>query len=70
MSQENKSTDLTRNIRAAFKCVRQARLKLTIEKCHFGVRQLDFEGKTVSPGGTSPQAWKKDNLLNKLRFPK
>ena len=29
------ATDLTRNIRAVFKCVRQAGLKLTIEKCHF-----------------------------------
>ena len=36
----NNATDLTRNIRAVFKCIRQAGLKLTIEKCHFGVRQL------------------------------
>ena len=34
----NDATDLTRNIRAVFKCIRQAGLKLTIEKCHFGVR--------------------------------
>ena len=32
------STDLNRNIRAVFKCIRQAGLKLTFEKCHFGVR--------------------------------
>ena len=36
----NNATDLTRNIRAVFKCIRQAGLKLTIEKCHFGVRQV------------------------------
>ena len=37
----NNATDLTRNIRAVFKCIRQAGFKLTIEKCHFGVRQVD-----------------------------
>ena len=36
----NNATDLTRNIRAVFKCIHQAGLKLTIKKCHFGVRQL------------------------------
>ena len=36
----NNATDLTRKIRAVFKCIRQAGLKLTIEKCHFGVRQV------------------------------
>ena len=40
----NNDTDLTRNIRAVFKCIRQAGLKLTIEKCHFGVRQVEFLG--------------------------
>ena len=34
----NNATDLTRNIRAVFKCIRPAGLKLTIEKCHFGFR--------------------------------
>ena len=34
----NIATDLTRNIRAVFMCIRQAGLQLTIEKCHFGVR--------------------------------
>ena len=33
----NNATDLTRNIRAVFECVRQAGLKMTIEKCYFGV---------------------------------
>ena len=36
----NNATDLTGNIQAVFKCIRQAGLKLTIEKCHFGVRQV------------------------------
>ena len=66
----NNATDLTRNIRAVFKCIRQTGLKLTIEKCHFGVRQVEFLGRTISPEGISPQAKKIQNFLDKLRLPK
>ena len=66
----NNATDLTRNIRAVFKCIRKAGLKLIIEKCHFGVRQVEFLGRTISPEGISPQARKIQNFLAKLRFPK
>ena len=38
----NNATDLTRNIRAVFQCIRKAGLKLTNEKRHFGVRQVEF----------------------------
>ena len=66
----NKATYFTRNIRAVFKCICNAGLKLTIEKCHFGVRQVQFLGKTISSEGVLPQPHKIQNLLNKLRFPK
>ena len=66
----NNATDLTRNIRAVFKCIRQAGLKLTIEKCHFGVRQIEFLRRTISPEGMSLQARKIQNFLDKLRFHK
>ena len=66
----NNATDLTRNIRAVFKCIRQAGLKLTNEKCHFGVRQVEFLGRTISPEGISPQARKIQNFIDKLRLPK
>ena len=65
----NNATDLTRNIRAVFKCIRQARLKPTIEKYHFGVRQVEFLGRTISPEGISPQARKIQNFLDQLGFP-
>ena len=52
----NNATDLTRNIRAVFKCIRQAGVKLTNPKCHFGVTQVELLGRTVSPEGISPQA--------------
>ena len=63
------ATDLTRNIRAVFKCIRQSGLKLTIEKCHFGVRQVEFLGRTISPEGISPRARKIQIFLDKLDSP-
>ena len=52
------ATDLTRNIRAVFLCLLNAGLKLTIEKCHFGVRQVEFLGRTISSEGVSPHSQK------------
>ena len=66
----NNAMDLTRNIRAVFKCIRNARLKLTIEKCYFGVRQVEFLWRTFSSEGVLPQSHGIQNVLNKLRFPK
>ena len=66
----NDATDLTRNLRAVFKCIHQAGLKLTIVKCHFGVRQVEFLGRTNSSEGVLPQSHKIQNFLSKLRFPK
>ena len=64
----NNATDLTRYIRAVVKCIRPAGLKLTIDKCHFGVRQVEFLGRTISPEGISPQARKSQHFLDKPRF--
>ena len=52
------ATGLTRNIRAGFQCIRNAGLKLTIEKCHFGVRKNEFFGRTIPSEGVSPQSQK------------
>ena len=68
--QPNNATELSRNIRAAFKCIRQAWLKLTFEKCHFGVRHVEFLGRTISTEGTSPQARKFQNFHDNIIFPK
>ena len=64
------ATYLTRSIRAVFKCTRQAGLKLTIEKCHFRVRQDKFLGRTISSERVSPQSHKIQNILTKFKFPK
>ena len=65
----NNTTDLTQNVRAVFKCIRNAGLKLTFEKRHFGVRPVEFLGRTVSSEGVSPQSHKIENFLSNLRFP-
>ena len=64
----NIATDLTRNIRAVFKCIRPAGLKLTIEKFHFGVKQVEFLERTVSPEVISPQTRKIQIFSDKLRL--
>ena len=47
-----------------------SRIQLTIKKCHFGVRQLEFLGRTISPKKISPQVRKIQQFLGKLRFVK
>ena len=66
----NTTEQLIRNIRAVFKCIRKAELKLTIEKCHFGVTQIEFLGRTITPHGVAPQDHKNTNFLSKIRFPR
>ena len=57
----NNATDFTRNIRAVFQGIRNAGLKLTIEKCLFGVRQVEILGRTISSEGVSPQSHRFEN---------
>ena len=67
----NTTEQLIKNIRAVFKCIRKAGLKLTIEKCHFGVTQIEFLGRTITPHGVAPQDHKITNFLScqKSDFP-
>ena len=66
----NDLKQLCANIRTVFECIRNAGLKLTMSKCHFGVKQVDFLGRTITPVGVAPQADKVNDVLSKLRFPK
>ena len=52
-----------------FECIRNAGLKLFMSKCHFGVKQVDFLGRTITPDGVPPQANEVKDFLSKLRFP-
>ena len=66
----NTVTQLIRNIKAVFDCIRQAGLKLTIEKCHFGVTKVEFLGRTITSQGVAPQDHKIKKFLPNVRFPK
>ena len=48
----------------------QCRIETEDRKCHIGVRQVEFLGRTISSEGVSPRTRKIQNLLSKLRFPK
>ena len=66
----NDTKQLCINIKTVFECIRNAGLKLSMSKCHFGVKQVDFLGRTITPNGVAPQADKVTDFLSKLRFPK
>ena len=57
------------NIRAVLECIRNAGVKFSMSKCHFGVKQVDFLGRTITPEGVSPQVDKVRDFLAKLKFP-
>ena len=63
-------TQLIRNIRAVFECIRQAGLKPSIDNCHFGVTVFEFLGRTITPQGTALQDHKIQKFLVNVRFPK
>ena len=45
---------LIKIVRAVFQCLRKAGLKLSRAKCHFGVQEIDFLGRTITTKGVAP----------------
>ena len=66
----NTPEQLIKNLRAVFQCLRKAGLKLSMTKCHFGVQEVDFLGRTITTKGVAPQKQKIAKFLEKVRFPK
>ena len=66
----NDADHLIANVRATFKCIQEAGLKLTMHKCHFGAKEIDFLGRTITPQGVKPQKQNVQNVLEKTKFPK
>ena len=66
----NTTEQLINNIRAVFKCIRKAGLKLTIAKRHFGVTKVEFLGCTITADGLALLDHKVTNFLSKVRLPK
>ena len=61
----NDADHLIANLRATFKCIQEAGLKLTMHKCHFGATEIDFLGRTITPQGVKPQKQNVQNFLEK-----
>ena len=55
--------------RAVLQCIRQAGLKLTIEKYPFQVGQVEFLVRTISSKGVSQQTHNIENLLEQIDSP-
>ena len=66
----NNAAQLINNLRATFQCIRTAGLKLTMHKCHFGGKEIDFLGRTITPEGVRPQRPRVQNFSEKTKFPK
>ena len=41
-----------------------------MHKCHFGAKEIDFLGRTITPEGVRPQRPRVQNFLEKTKFPK
>ena len=66
----NDAEHLIKNLQATFECIREAGLKLTMHKCHFGATEIDFLGRTITPEDVKPQKEAITNFLEKTKFPK
>ena len=59
---------LIKNIRATVQCIRDAGLKLTKHKRHFGATEIDFLGRTIAPVGVRPQRPRVQTFLENSKF--
>ena len=66
----NTPEELIKNLPAVFQCLRKAGLKLNMAKCHFGVQEVDFLGRTIPSNGVGPQKQKIAKFLKKVKFPR
>ena len=66
----NTPEQLNKNLRAVFQCQRKAGLKFSMAKCHFGVQELDFFGRTITTKGVAPQKQKIAKFLENIKFPR
>ena len=66
----NTPEQLIKNLQAVLQCLRKAGLKLSMAKCHFGVQEEDFFGRTITTNGVAPQKQKIAKFLQKVKFPR
>ena len=61
---------MIKNLRAVFQCLRKAGLELSMAKCHFGVQEVDFLGRTITTKRIAPQKQETTKFLEKVKFPR
>ena len=66
----NTPHQLIKNLRAVFQCPQKAGFKLSMAKCHFGVQEVYFVGRTIKTKGDAPQKQKIAKFLEKVKFPR
>ena len=66
----NDADQLNKNLRAPFEYIRGAKLKLTMNKCHFGANEIDFLGRTITPEGAKAQKERNTHFLEKTKLSK
>ena len=66
----NTPEQLIKNLRAVLQCLRKAGLKLSMTKCHFGVQEVEFLGRTITTKGVAPQKQKIAKFLERVKFPR
>ena len=70
----NDADRLIANLRATFKCIQEAGLKLTMHKCRFGASEIDLLGRIITPQGVKPRnityrtSSKTPNFRSRKRF--
>ena len=66
----NTPRQMIANLRAVFRCLGKTGRKLSIAKCHFGVKEVDFFGHTKTTNGVPPQKENITNFMAKGEFPR
>ena len=64
----NTPEQLIKNLRAVFQCLKKAGLKLSMTKCHFGVQEVDFLGRTITTKGGCPSETKDCQIPRKCQI--
>ena len=66
----NTPEELKNILREVFQCICAAGRRLTMVKCQFGAKEVEYLGRTISPSSVAPQSHKIQKYLQTLKFPR
>ena len=61
---------LIQNLDHIFACIEKLGFKLSMDKCEFGIRKINFLGHTITEHGIAPNNEKIEQFLKTIRMPK